>query len=124
LRASRLSHHSCLADAFEVVRKGGVYSILPTSAHLLLVLQKYCKVEKRMHEMRDELQRWPTMFELAANLGTTNIEGLKQFIAEGAECKRAAVYANLRLVVSITKRHNRTQKVSLSVRPLDRCMDF
>jgi DNA-directed RNA polymerase sigma subunit (sigma70/sigma32) len=77
-----------------------------------------------MHEMRDELQRWPTMFELAANLGTTNIEGLKQFIAEGAECKRAAVYANLRLVVSITKRHNRTQKVSLSVRPLDRFMDF
>jgi hypothetical protein len=75
-----------------------------------------------MHEMRADLQRWPSITELAADLGTTNIEGLKQFIQEGSECKRAAVYANLRLVVSITKRHNRSAKVALSVRLRDCCM--
>lgn len=81
-------------------------------------MQRYCKVAAKQEALRSRLRRTPTVPELAAHLGTEDVESIEQLLDTGKDCKDLMMHANTRLVVSIAKAANRTREVNLTVRPL------
>ncbi|MEA5507673.1 RpoD/SigA family RNA polymerase sigma factor [Halotia wernerae UHCC 0503] len=67
-------------------------------------VQQMVAIEQRKAELAQELNREPTIIELAADTGKTEAE-LTQILQLGQRAKQKMVTANLRLVVSIAKKY-------------------